>query len=611
MCGIAGVLHEAGRTGGSDLVARIVRSQHRRGPDHQAVEEIKSGPLQLTLGHNRLSIIDLSAAGHQPMWNVEGDLCLVHNGEVYNYVELREELEARGHRFRSSTDTEVVLEAFKEWGSGAFARFNGMFALALFDVTNHRLYLVRDRFGVKPLYYALGRRGLVFASTPTVIARDLDLPPDLEYVSRGVTYGIYDRGEAAPFQGMKALAPGHYLETWQDGGRLTMRLCPYYDLQGRVGALVDSLARLSTPRLVHEVSETIDDAVGIRLRADVPVGVALSGGLDSSTIAAVSAAHHERGVQAFTFGHPGDPGSEGAEAQKLGEAIGMKIDFTHPGKVDPVETFFATLEAQGAPFASASVMAQYLVYKSAHLAGLKVLLGGQGADEVFMGYRKFYVFRLRRLLRERRYVDALRCGVDLLRIAAVELPHPRAYWEAGQRYRQGRVRAALRLPDCAPLALGADPRLPTRLRQIGDVEQYSLPTLLRYEDRNSMGNSIESRLPFMDYRLVELGLALPEAVKVHRGYGKWIVREAMRERVPESILTNRRKRGFDVQQDGWIADGLGQAIREAIRASRAVIQDWIAPGTYLDEMFSDRALARRRGAFAEATTLIWLGDARR
>jgi asparagine synthase (glutamine-hydrolysing) len=360
------------------------------------------------------------------------------------------------------------------------------------------------------------------------------------------------------------------------------------------------------------VTEAIEDAVAVRLRADVPVGVVLSSGLDSSAVSTLAAQRQGRGVKAFTFGHPRDRRSEARLVQRLADALGVDTRFTDPETRGIIEAFFDTLEAQGAPFTSGSVVGQYCVYREAHAAGVKVLLGGQGGDEAFMGYRKFYLFWLEHLVAKRRYAEALACAGGLVRMALAEVPRASSYWAASVRYRRrGWSGGVLALPPCDPLPLRPVAASPLRLRQMEDVTRWSLPTLLRYEDRNSMANSVESRLPFMDHRVVELGLALPESMKVRHGYGKWIVREAMRGRVPERIRAARWKRGFDVGQERWIRRGLGRAIRGAILARRRAAAEWLAPGVRVEEAFSDRALIRRGGGFAEATTLIWLGGLQR
>lgn len=610
MCGIAGAFS------GSlidkkiqNLMEDIIESQHRRGPDYRAIEMISGIRTNVILGHNRLSIIDLTTAANQPMWDWERRYCLVYNGETYNYIEIKAELEGLGHSFHTRSDSEVIIEAFKEWGVRCAERFNGMFAFALFDAVEERLYLFRDRFGVKPLYYFVHEDTIVFASTGTAIAKHFKLEPDLNYVMRGLRYGIYEGGDMAPFRGLKELRPAHYMEVkLSETGKLTAKLNEYYQLELSVTSLVDSLEQKSIKELVTEVSALLESAIDIRFRADVPVGVSLSGGLDSSTVAALSALR-EGEVMGFTFGHPDDLTSEGPLVHKICERTGIKVRYVRPGIEEIIEAFYQTIDAQGAPFPAGSVMAQYLVFKAARSEGVKVLLGGQGGDEIFMGYRKFMMFYLLQLFNQKHYVDAFAFALSLAPTFLAECPQAVIYWRERHRYTSNSgLAAVLNLPPAANETLGFDPAQPLWMRQMHDVLYTSLPTLLRYEDRNSMGNSVESRLPFLDYRLVEVALALPIAVKLRKGFGKWILREVVKEKIPETIRVARYKRGFDVRQASWIDQGLGASIRQSLQERFAGIKDWLVPDIKIGESFSDRQLKKRPLAFTEAVTLIWLGN---
>lgn len=610
MCGIAGTFAPRGSHSGlNGVVDEIVASQYRRGPDNQAVKRIEGERVCAVLGHNRLSIIDLSAAGNQPMWDARGRFCVVYNGEIYNYIEIRAELSALGHQFGTRSDTEVLLEAFRRWGIGAVGRFNGMFAFGLFDRELERIYLVRDRFGIKPLYYAVSGQALVFASTGQVIARWMGLGPNLEYAARGIRFGVYDEGEQSPHVGLKALSPGQILQAdISTGELLETRLHCYYNLTERVPERIEAIATASEPSLLQELAEVMASAVDIRFRSDVPVGVSLSGGLDSSSVAALSAAREHGEVIGFTFGHPDVQTSEGPLVAELAQAAGMRVHYLWPEPGDLERVLGATLRAQGAPYPSGSVMAQYLVYEAARAEGVKVLLGGQGGDEVFMGYRKFQWFRLAGLLRRGDYLQAARFATTLIPTAMAEFPRAAMYWRERHRYTSSRgLQSALDLPPAQPLPMGHGGE-ELWIRQAGDVTLTSLPTLLRYEDRNSMGNSVESRLPFMDYRLVELGLALPPGLKLRRGLGKWAIREVVRGRIPESIRTARYKRGFDVQQSRWIREGLGRFLRRELEERRAFVGPFLRTGARFDMVFSDEALISRPTAFAEAITLLWLAD---
>ena len=353
----------------------------------------------VVFGHNRLSIIDLSAAGNQPMWDVDRRVCLVFNGEIFNYIELRAELVALGHRFASTCDTEVILEAFKQWGTDAFSRFNGMFAFGLFDTRDDRLYLVRDRFGVKPLYYALSGDTIYFASTARTIAKVLGLKPDLVYAAAGVRHWLYEHDDAAPYVGLAALRPGHWMEVSPGGSSgLTASVRPWYDLQAGVAALVDSLATMSIERAAEYVGQQLEDAVRIRLRSDVPVAVSLSGGLDSGSVAALAAENPHERLRGFTFGDPRAADSEGPVAAQLGRMANIDVTYIWPGIDEICDAYVKASGPRSVRFLNGSIVAQYMVFEAARAAGFKVLLGGQGGDEAFMGYRKFQVFHFRQLM---------------------------------------------------------------------------------------------------------------------------------------------------------------------------------------------------------------------
>ncbi len=611
MCGIAGACSFGSAAEHRARIERIVAAQHRRGPDFQATEEIQGKRLGVVLGHNRLSIIDLSAVGNQPMWDSERRVCIVFNGEIYNYVELRAELLAHGHRFVSHSDTEVILGAYKQWGTEAFARFNGMFAFALFDVAGERIILARDRFGVKPLYYAERGDSLLFASTASEMSRALGLSPDLDYAAKGVQYGLYEHDDAAPYLGMKALTPGHWMEVRPaTSQRLMVRTSSYYDFRAHVAAQVDALAAQRAEQLVAAVADLLEDAVRIRLRSDVPVAVSLSGGLDSSTVAALAARHPQERLHGFTYGHPQEATSEGPLAAQLARMAGIDVTYVWPTVEEVCTAYRECLSAQVGPFPGGSIIAQNLVFKAARAEGFKVLLGGQGGDEAFMGYRKFQLFHLKRCLAQKRYAGALAFALTLLPTLMAERWRWASSWQNRNRYLKAKgLSTVLRLPQ-VELPIGYSPTAPLRDRQLLDVTLASLPTLLRYEDSNSMGNSIESRLPFLDYRVMEFGVALPEALKLRGGHGKWIVREAVTGKIPDSIRIARFKKGFNVQQDRWIDGGLGASIRVLLHENVNRVTDYIAKDTDLDGVFSDAALKTRPSAFSEATALLWLAMSR-
>jgi asparagine synthase (glutamine-hydrolysing) len=607
MCGIAGSFSSRPSRALEAIVQAITRSQVPRGPDHQAVLEVRRPRSCAVLGHTRLSIIDLSPAGNQPMWDRRRRLCIVFNGEIYNYVELRSELLAAGHEFHTGSDTEVILEAFREWNTSAFPRLNGMFAFALFDADAERLYLVRDRFGVKPLvYHCTNQQELIFASTASVIAERCGLGIDAYYLAQGAQFDVYeDRTGKTQYKDVSSVPVGSYLEFSTRDDRLAVDTRCYYSLEDRVLSTAEEIAGIADAQVLERLDDVLRSAVRLRLRADVPIGVSLSGGLDSSTVAALligegAVAH---GV---SFSAPNTPASEGSAVADVARFLGIEVSYIWPTTEDMARALWQTIVAQDAPFPNLSVVAQYAVFQTARAKGLKVMLGGQGGDEVFMGYRKYQFFELQSLLRARNPLNVVLHLLPLILTAAAEARTIDRYWQQRHRYWGNQVKSRIGLP-AASLSLGFRPDLPLWRRQLADVRSLSLPTLLRYEDRNSMGNSVESRLPFLDYRVVELGLAIRDGLKLRSGYGKYAIRQIMQHKLPAAVSAARTKSGFDVAHAMWIRQGLGTVIREHLRRREQDWPEWLGVPNDPATLFPDRDLAVKPSVFAQAITLLWIG----
>ena len=604
MCGLAGIIAPGGEDESQRFITDAVATHDCRGPDHRAIVSL---PGDLLLSHNRLKIIDLSNEANQPLWDADRRRCIALNGEIYNYLELRDELAGLGMRFQTNSDTEVLLTAFNAWGDAALDRLKGMFAFVVYEPAIGRLWLARDRFGVKPLFYRVGRDRFLFSSTPGPIARAHGCEPNLDFVARGLRYWLYESDdEASQYSGVLALRAGHLMTVDQSpSGTVSMRDQQYYDFGERVGRMRNQVGAMGDADLIAKFTEGLQTAIDLRLRSDVPVGISLSGGIDSSSILALA---HQRtpAIASFTFGDPDRLSTEGPAAREIARFVGASAQYVWPPVGDLVEAYDATLEAQDAPFNDVSVVAQFLVFRAARGAGVTVMLGGQGADEMLMGYRKYQLLAVRDALHAGDVRAMLRHAGAAALMAWSELGQSSLYVRQLRRYFGARGLRSTVLIDAQSHDLGATTT--ARARQVSDVVAISLPTLLRYEDRNSMGNSIESRLPFMDHELAELSVALPTDAKLRRGYGKWVLRAAMRDHLPAATLLARRKVGFTVHQEAWVNGGLGKHLRARLRSYPWILSRMLPRESDLEAIFSDHRLARSATAFADATALIWLGQ---
>ena len=607
MCGIAGIFTLSTTKEKSDLLNAILLSQHQRGPDSTHQESIITEQYSCLLGHNRLKVIDLSSHADQPMWDRTNNYCLVYNGEVYNYLEIKKELIQLGYEFRTISDTEVLLYALIVWGMDALNKLNGPFAFSFFDKNKKTLYLVRDRFGVKPLYYHSTPREIYFASSTQALAKGLMLSPNFSYLSRGLRYGIYEDGSSeTAYEKLNSLTAGTYLLVrYDDSTKISIKQYQYYNLQQRVEKCQHELANYDYQKISDNLLNTLETAVNLRLRSDVNLAMSLSGGLDSCSIAAIAAENHSK-LTAFTFGSANASDSEGKLVELFTTEKGLNTHYVWPNPSELNDTILNVLQAQGAPFASLSIISQYLVYKAAKEQGYKVLLGGQGGDEVFMGYRKFLLFQLKNLYISKQYNKIPLYILRLMQTLSSEWSSYKIYMKHLERFRSNvKQNTMVTFPSANSINLNYQHHEHLWQRQMKDITQLSLPTLLRYEDANSMANSIESRLPFMDYRLVEFGLAINTSYKINKGYGKWIVRDVMQQKVPDQIRLARYKRGFDADFSTWFRSGLGQTIRGLLYDNQQSISQYIDK-VNISHYFSDDCLINYRARFIEAVTLIWL-----
>lgn len=560
MCGIAGIVRLDGAGVSPDHIARLTDLIAHRGPDDAGVHV--DG--HVGLGHRRLSIVDLSPAGHQPMPNGDGSLWIVFNGEIYNHEALRHELVALGHAFRSTTDTEVILAAYRQWGEDCVRRFEGMWAFAIWEPARQRLFCSRDRLGIKPFYYALTSAGFAFTSEiKAVLAGGLvPVRPNPEALRLQLVYRTRAGNEATCFEGIVQLPPAH--NAVLANGRL--HRWRYWNAED---ALSGRTLRADEP--ARHFREVVARAVGSHLRSDVPVGACLSGGLDSATLVALAARETTSPLRTFSITYPGTAYDESRYIHALhGQVHHLAGTESSPDGSDLVEVLERSTWHYEEPVWGGSVYSWWQVMKSVHAGGIKVVLNGQGADELLAGYPRYYPTYLRQLLRDGR-LPAFQRNFDGFRAQQPGLSRSALWRELATPYWPDRLRRAARMagrgkafddgflapglrvhasPEADALARRAFSRLDAHL--LTDLATTRLPELLQAEDRFSMAFSIESRVPFLDRALVEHAVALPPERKLDGGVTKVALRDAMRGIVPDAILDRSDKQGYPTPVNDWL-----------------------------------------------------------
>ncbi len=610
MCGISGIFDSRSR-GTARQILKMTDTLHHRGPDdaghvfgsarqgrllHQGSDvcraEEEAGHtdsiLDLSLGHRRLSILDLSPDGRGPMAFQDGAYWLTYNGEVYNYVELRHELKEKGYVFCTRTDTEVVLAAYAEWGEDCLRRFNGMFAFALWDVRKRLLFCARDRFGIKPFYYYWDGRLFVFASEIKAVLQHSDVRTRTNdaVIYDYLALGLVDHSAETFFKDILQLPASHHLLL--DFTDLTLRQQRWWNL--RISAENSVTSASQAESATNAFRDLLMDSIRLRLRSDVRVGSCLSGGLDSSSIVAMInrqltdpkwAGRQDEADKPSTFSacFEGAGIDESWYIAEIVNATHVTSRKTVPEAHDLWNELERLVYFQEQPFTSTSVYAQWCVMRLARDHGATVLLDGQGADEIMAGYVHYFGPFIQDTYREKGIGAMVRNARLLSRNTNRPLwqliglgmhkrfspPLRRAFQKLNASLNPpGPVCSCLNRADIAPdfeAAHGKRRRLhrerqeadPTQLLAL-DLGKFVLPGLLRYEDRNAMAFSLEARVPFLDHRLVEFAFSLPMDLKIRNGWTKWLLRNAM-GLLPDSIRWRKDKIGFATPEEQWIKHG--------------------------------------------------------
>lgn len=601
MCGIAGIITKQGQPKPENLQAMLDLIKHR-GPDDSGIYLND----EIGFGHNRLAIIDLTAQGHQPFF-YQDRYALVFNGEIYNYLELKQELETAGYKFLTRTDTEVIPAAYDYWGVDCLKHFNGMWSFALYDAKTKTIFAARDRFGIKPFYYYDTAEYLAFASEikqftclPGWQAR-LNQRIALEFL---VFTGL-DHSADTFFQGVKQLRGGCYLTYALADKKININR--WYDLEK---ATQSQKTSKKSPEIINDFARKFSDAVLLRLRSDVKVGSCLSGGLDSSAI--VMTIHQELKRQGK------------AEIQETVSACNRHKEYDEQEFIDEVisksgvgshkiyteyENLLADLDKiiwhQDEPFDSTPMFAQWSVFAEAKRQGLTVKLDGQGSDEQLAGYHEYYGRFFTHLLKRGKFVLLFK------ELQAYKKMHGYTNYNIIRQlannflpYFLKRFFKKLRNKERLDWLNITDKRMSIYEANFGSIRKAglmqtcytNLPRLLHYEDRNSMAHSIEARVPFLDYRLVEYIYALPDEYKIKDGYTKYVLRAALRGVLPEKIRLRTDKKGFVTPEEIWFkanAAALRVYLLEAVERSGGLFNnrivsmydDFIAGKTEYDPVF--------------------------
>jgi asparagine synthase (glutamine-hydrolysing) len=611
MCGIAGFVESSATTFPFDpetsrgLVHRMCDVIRHRGPDDEGVW-VDEG---VALGMRRLSIIDLST-GHQPIHNEDRSVWIVFNGEIYNFRELRRELEAAGHRFYTSTDTEVIVHAYEQWGKEAIGRLRGMFGLAIWDTRSRTLLVARDRIGIKPMHYATANGRFYFGSEIKSLLEAPDLPRDLDPAALDHYLSfLYTPSDGSIFKSVRKLPPGHLL-TWTDGRIATEQYWRMPAAETFAGSEEDA---------VQQLRAVLSDAVRSHMISDVPLGAFLSGGVDSSLVVGLMSQLSHSRVKTFSIGFDEPAFDELEHARRVADHFGTD-HHEFVVKPDGVGILDRLISHFDEPFADSSAIPTWYVSEMAR-RHVTVVLSGDGGDELFGGYER-YLPHPRVVAFDRYSPRAFR---RVAAIAAAGLPHGvrgKNFLRHVGRDEQGRYLDAIRFfgADEKPALLsadvrqaieGADPEVrlarhferfaalpwPSQMMRF-DAETYLPEDVLTKVDRMSMAHSIESRVPLLDNEVIAFAAALPAAMKIKNGRRKHVLKEVAATLVPRAIL-DRKKQGFGVPLGTWFRGNLRELFADTLLSPASLQRGYFQPA------FVRRIVDEHLGGTRDHTLRLW------
>ena len=572
MCGIAGILLHAPNPIAPVHLKKMTGVLAHRGNDGEGLWSNKKNTVHL--GHRRLSIIDLSSHAAQPM-GFANRYQIVYNGEIYNYVEIKSFLQNKGYNFLTRSDTEVILAAYDYWKEKCLQQFDGMFAFAIWDEKDEKLFAARDRFGEKPFYYYEDESNFIFASEMKAlwaigVDKNIDNKMLLNYITLGHLQNCIDK-EQTFFEAIYSLPPAHYLSYEPKANQLS-KITRYWNLNKEMK--ID----IQTPDAIEKFTELFTQSVKRRLRTDVTLGTSLSGGLDSSSIAYTinqlqkNSSRDTAGMlQTFSAVFPGFENDESKYIQTVSAGLQLTNHQTQPTAYDLVKDFEKLCYHQEEPFASSGIFAQYKVFELAKKHDVTVLLDGQGADEILAGYPRYIHWFLQEVL-SRNKLGATQIERKLFRknnqpfrwdiknIVAAFMPS-----HAAMQLEKIEYKKTISHPDISTDFLnqlkhqewvGIHKPIVTKLNDIlhFNITEMGLEELLRFADRNSMAHGREVRLPFLNHELVEFVFSLPSQLKMHDGWTKFLLRQTMDKKLPDEIVWRKEKVGFEPPQISWMED---------------------------------------------------------
>ena len=576
MCGFAFLIDTSNSFNKELVINKMMDSIIHRGPDDSGYEVIEN----MAFGFRRLSIIDLSNASHQPMWDNHKQYLIVFNGEIFNYLEIKDQLLKLGHTFNSNGDTEVLLNAYIEWGEECLHKLNGMFTFIIYDKKNNKIFGARDRFGIKPLYIYQTKEQIFIASEIKAIYASGTINKEINWqtASKYLFYGVLEDSNDTFFSNVNKVPAGYSFQI--NTKKLNYKQKSYWTLEQK---------EIGNKDVSEQYYELFNDSIKLRLRSDVPVGVFLSGGMDSTAIICemkrqLDATANQKKIHAYSF--ISKQFDETNYIDKTLEYTQADIKYLSSKPLELWAEFDTALKMQDEPMHSITALVGFKLMKMAHNDGVKVILNGQGADEALAGYPNYFQNFWYSLLTNGKLSTLnnelsgfisenggnkqeiiIKLIITFLKIKA---RHFKFYREKALQnqidslHQDNWYTPELKRKFQHNYNYQHDETLSGSLNY--SLTQYPLPLYLRIEDRNSMANSVEARLPFMDYRLVELGYSLPDEEKMHHFWNKFILRNAMKNKIPELVRTRKDKMGFPTPIDDWLRGDLYEPFADIINS---------------------------------------------